>query len=498
MTATQTTTTTSTTSPRNTKAIVACAVVVYLVLSVGRMLTDAPTCDEGWFASPAHNLATRGAMTTTVIEEANLSMTTGIHTYTYWIMPLNVLMQAAWYKFFGFGLFTMRSISVLFGIVALLAWFSVIRSLTGDERLALLALVLIAVDFSFIRSSSNGRMDMMCAALNALALASYLKLRSTSFDAAIVVSSSFVAAAGLTHPNGLLGLMALLVFTLSFDRKRLRFKHLALASVPFAIGAACYAPYVLHNPRLFVTQLSGNGGGRLWGLSNPWAALKTEIAERYVGISSGANPLKTILTLIYGASIVLAVATREVRQQKCYRALLIIAALWFGYFTFFEGTKLYLYLVHPAPVYVTLLAAVIRTWWSRGRVFRLAAATAVIGAVAVGLAGSAFVMLRDSYHKNYLPAMSFLNQTVGADSLVFGTSELSFGLRNYDTLLDDKWLGYHTSRKADLIVLDSRYEQEQQAAAKREPEILQHVNHILSRGYRLVYDGKPYHIFAVE
>src|SRR5262245_21029461 len=95
------------------RAIIACGIILYLVLSVGRMLTDAPTCDEGWFASPAHNLITRGVMTTTVIEEANLSMTTGIHTYTYWIMPLNVLMQAAWYKLFGFGLFTMRSISVL-------------------------------------------------------------------------------------------------------------------------------------------------------------------------------------------------------------------------------------------------------------------------------------------------------------------------------------------------------------------------------------------------
>src|SRR5262245_33131098 len=139
----------ATTTHRATRAVVACGIVIYLVLAARRMLTDAPTCDEGWFASPARNLVTAGAMTTTVIEEANLSMTTGIHRYTYWIMPLNVLIQAAWYKVFGFGLFTMRSISILFGILALFGWFSVIKSLTGDERLALLALILIAVDFSF-------------------------------------------------------------------------------------------------------------------------------------------------------------------------------------------------------------------------------------------------------------------------------------------------------------------------------------------------------------
>src|SRR4051794_5393915 len=118
-------------------ALAAIVAVIYLGLAIGRAVTDSPGCDEGWFASPAYNLVTKSQMGTTVIEESNLSMTTRIHQYTYWVMPLNILVQAAGYKIFGFGLFVMRSVSVAFGLVALIAWFLIIKSLTGDKKLAL-------------------------------------------------------------------------------------------------------------------------------------------------------------------------------------------------------------------------------------------------------------------------------------------------------------------------------------------------------------------------
>jgi len=139
-------------------AILTSVALLYLGLSVGRSLTDSPGCDEGWFASPALNLITSGRMATTVLEESNMKMTTGLHQYTYWIMPANILAQAAWYKAVGFSLFSMRSLSVLFGLLALAAWFSIMKSLTNDNRIALLAVAFIALDFAFVRSASTGRM----------------------------------------------------------------------------------------------------------------------------------------------------------------------------------------------------------------------------------------------------------------------------------------------------------------------------------------------------
>jgi hypothetical protein len=459
-------------------------VVIYLALAVGRAATDSPGCDEGWFASPAHNLVTKGHMGTTVIEESNLSMTTRIHQFTYWVMPLNILTQAALYKISGFGLFVMRSISVVFGLVALAAWFFIIKSLTNDRNIALLTLALIALDFAFIRSASTGRMDMMCAALNFAAFASYLRLRERNFASAIFIGNALVALSGLTHPNGVLGFIGLAVLTLCYDRRSIKWRHAVMAAAPYVIGGAGYLLYVIHDPNLFLTQLSGNCGGRLWGLTTPLGALKYEITERYLGLSAAgaANYLKIALVAAYALGIAGAICAREIRSSRGYRALLIISALFFAHQTFLEGTKLHLYLVHITPLYATLLAAWVHSCWVNRRLPRWILAPAFCGLMLLHLAGSAYVMARDSYHKSYLPAVSFLNQNSNEQSLIMGTSELSFDLKSYDSLLDDKYLGYNSGRVPDFIVVDARYEQEHEAVREKD--------------YRQVFDHVSYRIYA--
>jgi 4-amino-4-deoxy-L-arabinose transferase-like glycosyltransferase len=472
--------------------------VVYLSLAVGRAVTDSPGCDEGWFASPAHNLVTKGHMGTTVIEESNLSMTTRIHQFTYWVMPLNILAQASLYKIFGFGLFVMRGISVIFGLIALAAWFFIIKSLTNDRKVALLTLALIALDFAFIRSASTGRMDMMCAALNFAAFASYLRLRGRNFAAAVFISNALVALSGLTHPNGVLGFIGIAFLTLYYDRRSINWRHALTAAAPYVVGGAGYLLYVIHDPNLFLTQLSGNGGGRLWGLAAPLGALKYEITERYLGLSAGgaANYLKVALVAAYALGVAGAICTRELRSSKGYRALLIISALFFAHQTFLEGTKLYLYLVHITPIYAALLAAWVHSCWVNRRLPRWIVAPAFCGLVLLHLAGSAYVMARDSYHKSYLPAVAFLNQNSSEQSLIMGTAELSFGLKAYDSLLDDKYLGYNSGRAPDFIVVDARYEQEHEAVREKWPEVHEHIDRLLAEDYRRVFDHPSYRVYA--
>lgn len=477
--------------------IAASVVVLYLALSVGRSLTDSPGCDEGWFANPAFNLVENGQMATSILEEANMKMTTGLHQYTYWIMPVNILAQAAWYKVVGFSLFAMRSLSVLFGLIALAAWFSIIKSLTDNKRIALLAVAFIALDFAFIRSASTGRMDMMSAALNFAAWAAYLRLRERRFALAVLVSHSVIVVSGLTHPNGVMGLIGLVFLTLYFDRRSIRVKHFAIAAAPYLIGAACYGLYATKDLHLFFAQLSGNGGWRFWGLLNPFGAIKLEIAERYLSLSAGGTSyLKLLLILTYAAGMLGAILTREIRRHKGYRALLIIAGLLFVYLTFLEGTKLYLYLIHIVPIYAAMFAAWVHRCWMNRSVPRWVIATAMCGLLLFHLAGNVYVIARDSYHKNYMPVVNFLNQNAGRDASITGTAELGFGLDNYNTLLDDKYLGYYNGRRPDLIVVDARYQQEDDIIESRQPEIHEHITRLLTNEYREVYDHAKYKIYA--
>ena len=100
--------------------------------SFSSALTQQPWCDEAWNSSLALSLITRGFMGTPVLETAGTWLT-GIDRYTYWIMPLYPIGQAAWYEIFGFGVLPMRIYSMFWGVVALGAWFVIMRRISSRQ-----------------------------------------------------------------------------------------------------------------------------------------------------------------------------------------------------------------------------------------------------------------------------------------------------------------------------------------------------------------------------
>ena len=125
--------------------------LVFVALAVLCAHTNLPWSDEAWFASPALNLITKGNFGTSVLDPTASFRTnnlTGIREHTYWIVPLFPLAEAAWFRVMGFGLMQVRYLSILWGLVALWAWYRMLQILSGDERVAVLAMGLMAVDFT--------------------------------------------------------------------------------------------------------------------------------------------------------------------------------------------------------------------------------------------------------------------------------------------------------------------------------------------------------------
>ncbi len=235
----------------------------------------------------------------------------------------------------------------------------------------------------------------------------------------------------------------------------------------------------------------------MWGLVNPIGALSSEVSARYLGVgAAGASFMKLLLSLVYIIGVAGALFTRRIRAHKGWRALLIIAAIWFAYFTLLEGTKIHLYLIHMTPLYAILLAVWAHHCWAEKRAVGRATAVAVCGLLLIQVAGNGYVIARDSYHKSYLPAVDFLNRNSGPLTTITGPAELSFGLNNRDALLDDKYLGYHNQRRPDFIVVEARYEQEHTDAQTRYPEIYTHVTALLSEEYTEVYNNAGFIIYT--
>jgi hypothetical protein len=103
------------------------ALATYLVLGFGVCLTTVPLPDEAYISNPSFNFATKGTLGTTLFSTRDTARAVGCFTlqdclshsditkqhqdsyfgmtqYTYWVFPTYLVLQAGWYRVFGFGL----------------------------------------------------------------------------------------------------------------------------------------------------------------------------------------------------------------------------------------------------------------------------------------------------------------------------------------------------------------------------------------------------------
>lgn len=487
-------------------------VVLYIALAAGTAMSKRPWSDEGWFASPAYNLITNGHMGTTILESVEpRGQQKGINQYTYWIMPLDILAQAAWYKITGFGIFQMRMLSAFWGLIGVASMWSIVYFLSRNRNVALLAAAITALDYTFITGASFGRMDMMCAALNFAGFAAFLILREKHFTAAILVSQSLIVAAGMTHPYGILGLFGLVFLTLYFDRKRIKLSHIAIALIPYVAGALGWGLYIAQRPDLFVSQFvgnataGGNGGGRLDGLLAPWQAVYREITVRYLvafgmgGQSAGHSAiakLKIFMLLTYVAGIIGAVSVRAIRNHRGYRALLLLTGLYLLLLTLFDGQKLAWYLVHTIPFFAALLAIFVHWLWTSTRLPRWAIALPLVLFAMLQVGGAAQRIRQRESQKTYAPAASFLKANAAPSSLIMGSTELAFALGFDANLVDDVRLGYYTGKRPDYIVVEEIYEDAFIGMNIQDENVGRHIRELIANQYTPVYDQGHYKIYA--
>ena len=472
------------------------ALILYLLLTTGSVFTRLPWVDEALFASPAYNLVSHGYMGTTVMETIGTRWQ-GIDRYTYWMVPLHFLAQAGWYELFGFSLFSMRALSEVWGLVALAALYAIALLLSGNRDVAALAAALIALDSSFIAAGSSGRMDMMNAALGMSGLAAYLYLRESHLHAAVLAGHGLVCASGLTHPNGILYFASLVLLMFYFDRRRLSFRDLTLATAPYALGALAWGLYIWQDPPLFLALFTANmqNGTRLSYLKAPWVGLWSEIAHRYLGYfglapeSKGLSRLKLVIPVVHGEGLAGLLSSKSLRSRAGYGALLLVAAVHFIILAVYDGQKLPYYLIHTVPLLDMFLAIWIVSSWGKHSTWRPILAVLLAAFLGAQLLTSVQRIRQNPYHMSYLPAVTFLRKNAGNNTLIMGTAALDFAMGFNRNVLDDPRLGYHSGKTPDFIVVgDVDFSEYFRGFESEEPAVYRYVKARLWNEYRPVYD----------
>jgi hypothetical protein len=479
---------------------------VYLGLGLTNLVTKAPWCDEAWFGSPAYNLAYRGFMGTTVLDPASSTWKSvklkGIDTHTYWVMPLNLLLNAAAFRVFGFSILPMRLLSLGWGLLVLLNWGVILWKLTGRMALALAGVGMIAIDYHFLMQAADGRMDVMAVALGWSGVAAYLLLRERSFPLAVAASQSLTALAFFTHPNGIMLVLILVASTLYLDWKRVGIPVAAIAAVPYLVIAAGWGLYILQQPGDFVAQFLGNASGRGPTITTPLAALRLEIFNRYLerygfaGWSSLLGRMNAVPLLLFLAGAAICLMTPAIRRDRAYRLLLIWTAIVLFFLTELEGLKTPFYLIYATPLYSVLMVVAAGWIWSKRPKWRIvvAGSLAVFCLLQVGR-----TLIADSRHprqSTYDPAVQYLRARFNRQTFIMGGAELIFGLGPDWNILDDVHLGFDTGKKPDVVVIDPAWEDRIQMLKVVSPAIHEFVSTQLKTEFHEVYNRAGYRILV--
>jgi hypothetical protein len=482
---------------------VALILAVYVALGLASALTRSPWQDEAWFASPAWNLSHHGFLGTTVLDPASNTWKsvdlTGIDRHTYWVMPLSLLLNSAAFAIFGFHSLAMRLPSLLFGLLFLLAWRAILRRLDAPPGVIAAALLLIAVDFHFQMQAADGRMDAMTASLGYCGIAVYLMWRERRFAAAVLASQALTAAACFTHPNGALTALLLALTTVYLDRKRVGAATVALAAIPYLVLGAAWGIYIAQDPAAFRAQFLGNVAGRGPTITQPLAALKSEIVNRYMnnfGLASWSSlggRVNVIPLVILLGGTMLCFAVREIRRRPGYRLLLIWTAITICYLTWFEGLKTPFYLIYLTPLYSVLCAVAAGWLWERIPNSRVPVAAALIVLVLLQGIRTLAVAARNPRQRAFAPAVRYLQDHYTPTTFIMGDGSLLFGLGPDWHVLDDFRLGYNTGKRPDVIVIDEAWDDRIGMLREQHPDILEYTRRVLS-GYREVYNQNAYRI----
>ncbi len=480
--------------------------VIFVTLSTALAMTKAPWCDEGWFANPAYNLAFHGNMGSNVLEPSGHFLNaylSGIQERTYVVPPNHIVALAGWFRLFGFSMLAMRAYSICWSALALPCVFYILFKLFPDRRIAQFGILLTSIDFIYLWSSADGRMDASASALAWASVAAYLYLRERNLGVAVFVSQSLGAAAVFTHPNAALVILALAVLVWRNDLGRLQVRHVLMAAAPYIFFAALWSLYILQSPYDFKAQFLANAAGRdssRWKtVLQPWLALRSETVRHlgtYVasGLWSGRmSKWMLFVPIFYISALVSFLRNRRTYPFSVRSFLACLLTLMFG-MTFLNGFKAPNYLIYILPLYNAVMAFWLLNLWKRASDAKLIAAG--VGVAFAALHFTAFVqhIQADEYHRDYQKAIAILKEDQSAGKTILGTAALGFGL-GFNGFADDWRLGQYSHVQPDVLVIDRSYREFAKKYGPLESGVFAHIVRALSKNYRLTIRAGSFWIF---
>jgi hypothetical protein len=358
------------------------------------------------------------------------------HYDGYWtVFPyLANWLQALSMRLLGFNVFSMRLISLLFGL-ALLTSVYVIGSRLYGKGIALVAALLLSVSGPYIYSSHLARHDVIVAAAGFAAIALYLTDESKGHSIKSLLAGLVIGLAFETHPNAAIyGPTIVLLYLLDNGRSALRLPRLWDFVAGGMLGLAVWAAmHLLPYPQTFaaITDLAF-GDTRVPPIVTADPRVWLQSFVDFVGMLLFADPLRIPLIII----ALIAVLWRGLPSDR--RLLTLVATLSFWVSALMTKKADY-YAILITPAFDLLLAVFLvrafKAWQGRkrGSYARRVWLTVAIVLMIEPLVFD-FALLRilpivtSTAEADYRATTDVIRQTVPADRMVMADPTFWLGL----------------------------------------------------------------------
>ena len=465
--------------------IIIIPIIIFLILGTSLVFTNRPITDESWHASTAVNLLREGVMrNTNFISWGDI----GPSMYS----PLFLFNEALVIKIFGISLFTIRFLSLFWGLMGLIAIIFLLKKIINNKIVLFLSLLLVSTDMFFLKSSSTARMDIMSASLTLIAITLYLYLREKKFTLAVFLSNLFICLSGLSHFNGILGLIALIFLIIYLDRKKINLKIILIAIIPYFIGGIFYGIYIFKNYDFFVNQFNNAVKPNITTI-NLLKLIHDEFIYRYLyayGLSPEQSSIFSIIKLpviifYFICLIIFPIFVKE-KDKKIFWWILLF---YFIVFTLEPIYKTESYICWITPFFI-ISASLIFDKFNVKRALKIIFIFCFIAILIISVSRTVYSINRNDYQNKYISDLKQFNEKYYNGGKIYGPGEITFYYGFNDNIIqDDYTLGFYTGILPEYIATSSDYEETFENFKTVNVEIYNHIKDTMGRKYIKIFEG---------
>jgi hypothetical protein len=273
-----------------------------------------------------------------------------------------------------------------------------------------------------------------------------------------------------------------------------------MACIPYLIGAAVCALYIMQAPYVFDAQYHAATAYRVRTALTVLKSIFVDAYQRYWGnfflLQPGINKIRVVILAFAVIGTCAVALDPALRRQLLARRLLLLALIAYLGIAVIDNQGFPFYMIYALPVMTACGAIWVYEKWHQRSFTRFVSAALLAASVFVIIAGYSLKISKCDYRKLYQPAVVAAEEHRTQGGIIMGGSELGFLLGFHSPqLVDDRYLGYFSGLTPDVYVQSQYYYRMPGPALT---EAWNASRERLKNDYHLVFQNADYRIYALN